>query len=50
MSPGAIAATAFSATGPMQSAANAIGRPITLAAAATIGLSDSFGSGPFGRP
>src|SRR5208282_6066244 len=50
MSPGFIAPTACSATSPMQSAAKAIGRPMTRAAAAATGLSESLASRFFGRP
>ena len=34
----------------MQSSAKATGRLTTCATAAAIGFSESFGSGPFGRP
>ena len=49
MSPGFMAATAFSATAPTQSSAKAIGRPTMGAAAAATRFSESFGSRPL-RP
>src|SRR5258707_7949979 len=50
MSPGFMAFTAAAARSPMQSSANATGRLSTAAIAGANGLSDCFGSGPFGRP
>src|SRR5450631_694215 len=50
MSPSFIPATAFWATSPMQSSANATDLPITSARAAATGFSDSLGSRPLGRP
>ena len=51
MSPSASLATASAATGPMQSAAKATGRPMIPATASAIGASENSGSGPpFGRP
>ena len=45
-----MAATAACAFSPMQSSANATGRFTACDTAATIGFSESFGSGPLGRP
>ena len=50
MSPGFMAATARSASSPMQSATNLIGRLMVCASSPATGLSESFGFGPFGRP
>jgi hypothetical protein len=50
ISPLFIAATAASAASPMQSSAKPTLRFRTWAAEAATGLSDSFGSRPFGRP
>ena len=50
MSPGFIAATARSATSPMQSSTNLTGRLMIWATSAATGLSESFAFGPFGRP
>ena len=51
MSPGFMAATAFSATAPMQSSTNFTGRLTMCATSAATGLSESFGSRlPLGRP
>src|SRR5499427_2196444 len=50
MSPGFIAATACSATPPIQSSANFTGRLMMRDTSAATGFKDCFGSRPFGRP
>ena len=50
MSPFFMAATACSAVSPMQSSTNFTGRLMTCATSAATGLSEFFGSRPFGRP